>query len=64
MTWSLTADACGVCLNPGPFGNVLGIMYNRHYLDILANGGGALQAILSEGWSRACRRSVPSAKPW
>ena len=25
-----------------PFGNVLGIMYNRHYLDILANRGGAL----------------------
>jgi len=24
-----------------PFGNVLGIMYNRHYLDILANRGGA-----------------------
>jgi len=23
-------------------GNVLGIMYNRHYLDILANRGGAL----------------------
>jgi predicted enzyme related to lactoylglutathione lyase len=25
-----------------PFGNVLGIMYNRHYLDILASRGGAL----------------------
>ena len=25
-----------------PFGDVLGIMYNRHYLDILANRGGAL----------------------
>ena len=25
-----------------PFGNVLGIMCNRHYLDILANRGGAL----------------------
>jgi hypothetical protein len=24
-----------------PFGNVLGIMYNRHYLDILSNRGGA-----------------------
>ena len=24
-----------------PFGNVLGIMYNRHYLDILGNRGGA-----------------------
>jgi hypothetical protein len=22
-----------------PFGNVLGIMYNRHYLDILGNRG-------------------------
>jgi hypothetical protein len=25
-----------------PIGNVLGIMYNRHYLDILANRGGTL----------------------
>jgi hypothetical protein len=24
-----------------PFGNVLGIMYNRHYLDILGDRGGA-----------------------
>jgi hypothetical protein len=24
-----------------PFGNVLGIMYNRHYLDILGKRGGA-----------------------
>jgi predicted enzyme related to lactoylglutathione lyase len=24
-----------------PFGNVLGIMYNRHYLDILATAEGA-----------------------
>jgi predicted enzyme related to lactoylglutathione lyase len=24
-----------------PFGNAAGIMYNRHYLDILRNGGGA-----------------------
>jgi hypothetical protein len=24
-----------------PFGNVLGIMHNRHYLDILGNRGGA-----------------------
>jgi len=24
-----------------PFGNVLGVMYNRHYLDILGNRGGA-----------------------
>ena len=24
-----------------PFGNVLGIMYNRHYLDILGNCGGS-----------------------
>jgi predicted enzyme related to lactoylglutathione lyase len=24
-----------------PFGNVLGIMYNRHYLDILGNRAGA-----------------------
>ena len=24
-----------------PFGNVLGIMYKRHYLDILGNRGGA-----------------------
>jgi hypothetical protein len=24
-----------------PFGNAVGIMYNRHYLDILRNGGGA-----------------------
>jgi hypothetical protein len=24
-----------------PFGNVLGIMYNRHYLDILGYCGGA-----------------------
>jgi predicted enzyme related to lactoylglutathione lyase len=24
-----------------PFGNVLGIMFNRHYLDILGNRGGA-----------------------
>jgi predicted enzyme related to lactoylglutathione lyase len=47
-----------------PFGNVLGIMYNCHYLDILANRGGALSEILSEGWSRACRRSVLSTKPW
>jgi hypothetical protein len=26
----------------GPCGNVLGIMYNPHYLDIVASRGGAL----------------------
>jgi len=26
-----------------PFGNVLGIMYNRHYLDILGNHEAAVQ---------------------
>jgi hypothetical protein len=23
---------------PGPFGNVLGVMYSQHYLDMLASG--------------------------
>jgi hypothetical protein len=47
-----------------PFDNDPGIMYNRHYLDILGNRGGAQQATLSGRRSHACRRSLPSTKPW
>jgi predicted enzyme related to lactoylglutathione lyase len=42
-----------------PFGNAVGIMYNRHYLDILRNGGGAQWAARSGRRSHACRRSLP-----
>jgi len=38
-----------------PFGNVLGVMFNRHYLDILGDRGGTREATLSDRRSRACR---------
>jgi hypothetical protein len=43
---------------PGP-ALPMSITYNRYYLDILGNRGGAQQAILSNRRSRACRRSLP-----